>query len=163
MQRVFVSLTALLLAGVALAADKTQQAADAADKPVVVDPLDLRQPVPNPEAGLTEKYDGKSVRFTGQLQGSGQDAKTKAAWYNLQVEVPKVATKAKTDAKAKKAAKEAKDVVTVKVYFQKPDQRLRASATRPSLTVVGKGEITTDGSLIIRNAEVVNLDKPPQR
>jgi hypothetical protein len=160
MKRATFTLAALFLAGVALAADDQEQTGGPTPKPVVVDPTDLRQPVADPEKGLTEKYDGKQVRFTGQVQGSGQDAGTRATWYNLQVELPRVAQNAKKTANAKKGAKEAMDLVVVKVYLQQPDKRLRAAPARAGVTVVGKGQITPDGSLIIRDAEVMKLDNP---
>src|SRR5207244_6713699 len=56
------------------------------EKPVVVDPMDLRTPIPDPEKGLTEKYDGKAVVFSGNLQGAGQDPTTKQRWYKLAVQ-----------------------------------------------------------------------------
>src|SRR5262245_48831830 len=54
---------------------------------VPVDPLDPRQPVPDPEQGLTEKYDGKMVRFTGTVQRASQDKRTKKIWYELHHEI----------------------------------------------------------------------------
>src|SRR5260370_32235199 len=67
-------------AGLAAAADQVKE------KPVVVDPMDLRAPVPDPEKGLTEKYDGKAVVFSGNLHVAGQDASTKQRWYKLTVQ-----------------------------------------------------------------------------
>jgi hypothetical protein len=150
-------LTALLVVSATLlAADQknVQKKATPADSSVVVvDPMDLRQPVPNPERELTEKYDGKQVRFTGQLHDVQADKKTKTTAYHLQKEVKSASTTAKKGTKAKP------DVVTVTVYFQKEDKRLLDPKSKTNLTVEGKGEVTSDGSLIIRNARVTDYEK----
>src|SRR5258708_30607675 len=78
---------ALLLASPALLGADDKGAFGAREKPVKVDPLDLRKPIPDPGAGLTEKYDGKLVRFTGHVKASGKDARTKTYWYDLQTEI----------------------------------------------------------------------------
>ena len=157
MVRTALSLTALLLVSATLlAADQktAQKKATPADTSVVVvDPMDLRQPVPNPERELTEKYDGHQVRFTGRLQAVVTDKKTKTNSYQLQKAVKSAATKTKANAKAKP------DVVTVTVHLQKDDKRLQDSKSVINLTVEGKGEITANGSLIIRNARVTDFEK----
>jgi hypothetical protein len=161
MVRTVLSLTALLvISAMLVAADQknAQKSATADSSVVVVDPMDLRQPVPNPERELSEKYDGKQVRFTGRLHGMNTDKKTKATSYQLQKDVKSAATDAK--AKGKKDAKAKADVVTVTVYLQKDDQRLHDSKSKINLTVEGKAEISTsDGSMIIRNARVTDFEK----
>jgi len=157
MVRTALSLTALLVASaMLLAADQknVQKKATSADTAVVVvDPMDLRQPVPNPERELTEKYDGKQVRFTGRLHDVVTEKKTKTNAYHLQKEVKSASTT------AKKGAKPKPEVVTVTVYFQKDDKRLLDSKSKVNLTVEGKGEITADGSLIIRGARITDFEK----
>jgi len=137
-------LAALVLASTPFLAGAADQAND---KPIMVDPMDLRTPVPDPEKELTEKYDGKVVVFAGNLHSAGQDAGTKQRWYKLAVqaiqEQSKLTVKPKTQS------------VVVKVYFASNERRL---PTRPaSYTVQGTGEITVDGSLIIRNARTVSI------
>ena len=78
---------ALLLAGSVRAAADSPDAVGPKPKPVLVDSLDLRPPIPEPRTGLIEYYDGKPVRFTGRVKASGQDARTKMTWYDLQTEV----------------------------------------------------------------------------
>jgi len=141
--------------------DKT--AATAPGKPVVVDPLDLRAPIPDPGAGLTEKYDSKLVRFTGRVKASGQDARTKTYWYDLQHEIvhPAGVTNPKDAAPASKLAKGAKktvqEVVVVRVYFRTAQANLRPQPAGDPVTVEGRGEISpADGSLAIRNATVLD-------
>jgi hypothetical protein len=123
-------------------------AADRAnDKPVVVDPADLRTPVPDPEKELTEKYDSKLVLFSGNLHSAGRDAGTNQPWYKLAVQ----AMQEQTDPKAKPKTQ----TVVVKIFFAGNERRL---PTRPAYyTVQGRGEITADGSLIIRNARTVSI------
>ena len=75
MRHAWLVMGALLLLGPALRGADQPGAAPARENPVLVDPLDLRTPIPEPEAGLTEKYDGKLVRYTGQVTASGQDAR----------------------------------------------------------------------------------------
>lgn len=159
MVRTVLSLTALLVVSAALVAadQKTAQKAATADASVVVvDPMDLRQPVPNPEKELSEKYDGKQVRFTGHLHAVNTDKKTKTTSYQLQKEVRSAATPAKGQ---KKDAKAKPEVVTVTVYLQAEDKRLQDPKSKINVTVEGKGEITADGSLIIRNARVTEFEK----
>jgi len=164
MVRATLSVTALLVVSVAvLAADQKNapnNSGTTGDKQVVVvDPMDLRQPVPNPERELTEKYDGKQVRYTGQLHAVVQDKKTKAYSYELQTPV----RSAKQQDKAKKDPKAKPDVVTVTVFLQKDDKRLQNPKAQFKLTVVGKGEIGVDGSLIIRNAQISDLEESVKR
>ena len=124
------------------------RAADRAnDKPVVVDPADLRTPVPDPEKELTEKYDGKTVVFSGNLHSAGRDAGTNQPWYKLAVQTPQEQTSPR--------AKPKTQTVIVKVFFAGKERRL---PTRPAYyTVEGTGEIMADGSLIIRNARTISI------
>jgi hypothetical protein len=150
MTRALLFLAALLLACPALGAADQNSSPGTKDNPVVVDPLDLRQPVPDPEAELTQKYDAKTVRFTGVLRSWGTEA-SKQKWYDFQTDVPQVGN----TARGTKQAKAKTDRVIVRVYFQRPDQLLRPQQTRLPLTVEGIGEIRVDGSLVIRNATIV--------
>lgn len=144
MNRATFLLAALVLASpafLAVAADPVK------GKPVVVDPMDLRTPVPDPEKELTEKYDGKIVMFSGDSHGTGQDASTKQRWYKLAVQA--------IQEQGSPAAKPKMQTVIVKVYFAANERRL---PTQPAnYTVQGTGEITVDGSLIIRNARTVSI------
>src|SRR5260370_41358578 len=100
------------------------------EKPVVVDPMDLRAPVPDPEKGLTEKYDGKAVVFSGNLHGAGQDASTKQRWYKLTVQA--IQEQSSPTAKPKMQAE------IVQGYFAGRESKL---PTRPSYyTSEGIGE-----------------------
>jgi hypothetical protein len=152
---------ALFVVAAVLLASATVLAADAKQKAkfqgVVVDPMDLRQPVPDPQAGLTEKYDGKLVRFTGSLQKWGQDSKS--YWYELRTELPKPSGVGKANKDAKN--KNAKDVVVVRLYLETKDKGVAAPKAGLPLTVEGTGEITTDGSLNIRKGHVVDIGALP--
>src|SRR5262249_39622626 len=117
------------------------------EKPVVVDPQDLRTPVPDPELGLTDKYDGRQVVFTGTLQATGQDTGTKQRWYQLAI--PAVQFQSSPWAKPKT------QTVVVTVYFAPGERRLPARTA--SYTVQGTGEITVDGALVIRAARTVSV------
>ncbi|HLJ91940.1 MAG TPA: hypothetical protein VKU02_01975 [Gemmataceae bacterium] len=134
----------LVLASTAMLAVAADQAVE---KPVVVDPMDLRTPVPDPEQGLTEKYDGKIVVFAGNLYGTGQDPSTKQRWYKLAVQVARE--------QSSPAAKPKMQTVVVNVYFAGTERNL---PTRPAYyTVQGKGEIRVDGSLVIHDARTVSV------
>jgi hypothetical protein len=123
------------------------EAESAKDKPVKVDAMDLRTPVPDPEKELTEKYDGRTVVFSGNLHSNGRDASSNQRWYNLAVQV--------IQEQSKPAAKPKLQLVTVNVYFAPQERRL---PTRPaSYTVQGTGEITVNGSLIIHHAKIVSV------
>jgi hypothetical protein len=154
MKRALFVLSALLLVCPLAAGDDAKKEAAAA-KAVVVDPMDLRKPVPDPQAGLTEKYDGKLVRFTGLLQSWGKE--NQQNWYELKVEVPKPSTVVN---RKKETKPRGTDVVVVRVYFQAKEQPIASQKVGVALTVAGKGEITTDGSLIIRKAAVVDIGTP---
>jgi hypothetical protein len=144
MSRITFLLAVLVLASTAL---PTRAAEPAKQKPVVVDPMDLRAPVPDPEKGVTEKYDGKEVVFTGTLQSVGRDGDTKQAWYKLGVQAIQVQSSA--------SAKPKMQTVTVTVYFAPNERRL--PTRQASYAVQGMGAIMVDGSLIIRNARTVSV------
>src|SRR5690348_771696 len=112
----FMVLVLVLLAGIfpARAADRSNE------KPVVVDPADLRMPVPDPEKELTEKYDGKLVIFSGNLHSAGREASTMQPWYKLAVQTPHEQTNPR--------AKPKTQTVIVKVFFAGTERRL---PTRP--------------------------------
>jgi hypothetical protein len=140
--------TKSLLAALVLASSSVLAGAaePAKNKPIVVDPMDLRAPVPDPEKELFEKYDGKLVVFTGNLQSAGRDATSNQRWYTLAVPVIQ---------EQKRGSKPRMQTVAVKVYFASNERRL---PTRPAhYTIEGIGEITVDGSLIIRNARTVSV------
>jgi hypothetical protein len=151
----------LALAGSALVAADKKDPSGAKQQPVVVDPLDLRMPIPEPGAGLTEKYDGKLVRFAGRVKTSGQDAKTKTYWYDLQVEIvhPPNPVSPKKQAPASGSGKKnqgtQKEIVVVRAYFDTAQPGLQKAGNEA--TVQGRGEISlVDGSLSIRQATVLD-------
>jgi hypothetical protein len=109
--------------------------------------LDLRTPVPDPEQGLTEKYEGKEVVFTGNLHSAGRDAGTNQAWYKLAVQA--------IQEQSKPSAKPKMQTLLVTVHFAAKERRL--PTRQASYTVQGTGTITVDGSLIIRNARTVSI------
>ena len=146
MNRIAFILAALVLASTAMLAGAADQAKE---KPVVVDPMDLRTPVPDPEKELTQKYDGKEVIFSGNLHGAGQNANSKERWYQLAVQA--------IQEQSSPTAKPKMQTVVVKVYFAARERRL---PTRPAYyTVEGRGEITVDVSLIIRDAKTVAISQ----
>lgn len=150
MKRLGVLLFALSLVCSALAAAEPQ--AGKAPKPlpyVVVDPNDLRQPVPDPEQGLTERYDGKLVRFTGAARRWSLDKNTKRPTFELHHDIVKVVA-----AKGKKVAVR-EETVVVPVTLQTDDRQLRAKKAGFLLTVEGKGVVMTDGTLLITDAVVI--------
>src|SRR5262245_2752593 len=167
MKRACLIVGALVLASfVPSAADETT-AAEARQKAVVVDPLDLRKPIPDPGAGLTEKYDGKLVRFAGRVKTSGQDVRTKTYWYDLQTEIvhPTGVATGKKGATPQGLAKgrqgKVQEVVVVRVYFQTAQNGLRPQPAGNAVTVEGRGEIgLVDGSLSIRKATVLDPKFP---
>ena len=147
---IFLSLAAFLPAAGVLADEPKKTPA------VVVDPAELVQPVADPELGLTEKYDGKIVRFTGFLRTLSVDKKTKV--YQGEI-VYEIVHRAKVKGKQVVVGK---DVVVVAVTFEGQERPLLVKFERQQLlkappielTVQGKGSITTDGSLIITDAVI---------
>jgi hypothetical protein len=154
MKRATFILTALLLADSALLADDKKPM-----KPVIVDPLDLRQPVPDPDKGLTEKYEGQTVQYTGELSTWGQDNRKKTYWYALTTAI----AKQKPGLKAGNTSKEKPEIVTVKVYFEQDEKQLRAKGARFRVKVEGKGEIYADGSMVIQKARLVDVEALPKK
>jgi hypothetical protein len=158
MKHTLLLVVALALAGFSFAAPDVL-AADTAKPapPVVVDAADLVPPVPDPELGLTDKYDGKVVRFTGALRSLSVDKKTKE--YQAEM-VFEIVHRAKVKGKVTVVGK---DEVVVAVTFQNPEKTLllrfekeqRAKGPPIQLTVQGKGSVTTDGSLVITDAVTV--------
>src|SRR5262249_34989376 len=144
MKYLLLILTALLLAFAPPRANDGQ-AADLKDKVVVVDPSDLKPPLENPEAELTDKYDGKTVRFTGHFQATGQDAMTKKTWHDLTTEVA-----------LGNGPKAAKAKIVVRVYFQSGEKQAKALKPGAVVTVEGKGEVIVAGPrpLLITEAGV---------
>lgn len=153
MFRVALSVVVLLAASASvLAADTKKTEATNQEKPVVVDPFDLRQPVPNPERELTEKYDSQLVQYTGQLKAVHTDKKRKTNWYELQTVIRQPKGQGKNAATTT-------EYVTVTVYLKQDDKRLQNTKSQIKLTVEGRGEITTDGGLVIRNAQIKNFEQ----
>jgi hypothetical protein len=149
----------IALSGAWLATAAPDVRADEAKKtpPVIVDPAELVQPVPDPELGLTDKYDGKVVRFTGVLRSLSVDKKTKEYQGELVFEI---VHRAKVKGKLTVVGT---DKVVVAVTFESPEKALllrfereqRIKGSPIQLTVQGKGSITTDGSLVITDAVIV--------
>jgi hypothetical protein len=139
MRHCVILLAVLLMAhGSGARADKT---AEAKAKAVVVDPVDLKPPLEDPEAALSEKYDGKPVRFTGVVTNKVRDPKTKAIWYELSASVP---------------GGKKKETVQVKVVLAEPDARLQRAQGKPTVTVEGQaGIVPGTHPLVISGAKVV--------
>lgn len=118
---------------------------------VVVDPLDLRQPVPDPEQGLTQKYDGRVVAFTGAVHRSSVDKKTKKHSFELVYEIVH-----QEHAKGKKPRMLGKETIVVPVNFQKDAKGVQGLKQGAVITVEGTGSVTSDGTLIINDAVIVS-------
>jgi hypothetical protein len=159
MVRVALVLSALLVVcNFALAADAPRKVA-LPEYVVVVDPMDLRQPVADPERELSQKYNEQTVRYTGELHHVGHDSKNKTYWYDFQT----VIQPPKQQAKSKKTTNAKPEIVTVTVYFQNDEKRLRNASARITATILGRGEISTDGRLIIRQARVQTLEEKAKK
>src|SRR5262249_9615370 len=156
-------LSVLLLAGPVLLAQApkvsrddpfaptTQRPTGPAARPVLVDPLDFRKPIPEPMETLIPKYDDKNVRFSGTLIKSGQDEK-KRPFYDLQTAVsnagpapaaPPVSglTDKRQPGKSPATApaeQPKKETVVARVYLKNDDPRLKGQAGRLELMVEGK-------------------------
>jgi hypothetical protein len=158
MKRSAFVLVALLLTCPALVALVRQAgaAADAAASYVVVDPMDLRQPVPNPEVGLAGKYDGKFVRFTGTPRATVHK-KTKTVSFELRHDIVQ-----KAPGKGNKPKVVVQETIVVPVTFQNDEKQLlqnlerlhRARKPVPPITVQGKGSVTGE-TLFITDAVIV--------
>jgi hypothetical protein len=151
----FPLITALLLAPALVLTDRQQGPAAGGDNYVVVDPNDLRPPVPDPEQGLTDKYDGKLVRFTGALRRGTLDKKTKKPTYELQYDFVRLSA---VKGKPPKAVRDAS--IVVPVTFRQDDKQLRARRPGSVITVEGRGHITVDGSLVITDAALAPVAVP---
>jgi len=152
-------MTLVLLSPVAVAQRK-KPAPNTEPPYVVVDPLDLRQPVPDPEAGLTQKYDGKVLRYTGLPIRWGEEPGS-PRWYDLQTEITPPPS---PEAKGKKSQNAPPETVTVRVSFQgQEDRRLRPQPPRVNLTVEGIGAVLADGTLLIQGAKIVRAEAPTRR
>jgi hypothetical protein len=149
---VLIVLSAAAFVAAGVRAQETKKA-----PPVVVDPAELVQPVPDPGLGLSEKYDGKIVRFTGLLRSLSIDKKTKAYQGEM---IYEIIHRAKVKGKQVVVGK---DVVVVAVSFEGQEKALLAKFERQQvlkaplleLTVQGKGSVTSDGSLVITEAVIV--------
>jgi hypothetical protein len=169
MKHVALFLIALSSAGLALAAsnllaaDPPKLTPVAGDTPkvaaVVVDPTDFRQPIPDPELGLTDKYDGKVVRFSGVVRKSAIDKKANEHAAELQFDiVDRLKVKGKDTVVGK-------ETIVISVTFLNPELALqqlfekeqRAKGPGVHVTVQGKGSILLpEGTLVITDAVIVN-------
>jgi hypothetical protein len=151
-------LAALVMAGLASTA-AVRHAAAAPKKEsayLVIDPNDFRKPVPDPEQGVIPKYDGKDVEFTGKLIRVTLDKKTKKYQYEVVHEIILRALK------NKKVVVVGKETVVAVVTFEKHEKELLERHQKNLLkggqgeevTVQGKAEVMTDGSLFITNAHL---------
>jgi hypothetical protein len=143
-----------LLCPALLAADKQAASNDTQKQVVVVDPMDLVPPVPDPELGLFQKYDGQVVVFTGAEHKSSVDKKTKKHSVELVYEIVH-----QVNVKGKKPVVTGKDTVVVTVNFLKGTKGAQGIKPGTVLTVEGVGSIGTDGSLTINDAVIVT-DNP---
>jgi len=163
MKHGFFLLLPLTLAIVSLVAPSQETAA--APKPmlpyVLVDPTEFRQPIPDPELGLTDKYDGKQVRFTGAVTKVSVDKKTKKHHYELQyVIVQQMRVKGKEVVVGKEAITVPVTLLNDDKSFQlQVEKLLGAKQPGPTVTVEGLGSIMVDGSLVITNAVLIAPDR----
>src|SRR5262245_17084179 len=155
MKRIAFVIIALALAGAVLATDGRAGAPSGPVPFVVVDPNDLRKPIPDPEQGLTEKYDDKVVRFSGAVRRWTLDGKAKKYTYEMHFDIIKVVV-----AKGKKSQAVREDTIIVPVTFREDDPRLRAKKPGYPLTVQGRGTVLVDGTLMITDAIVVPFPGP---
>jgi hypothetical protein len=159
MNRSALPLAALSLLCLAVLTTDRRAGAATDDPPyVVVDPGDLRQPIPDPELGLTEKYDGKLVRFTGALRRWSLDKKTKKLTFELQHDIVKLVT-----TRGKQPRRVREETIVVPVTFRPDDRLLRARQPGLVITVEGKASVMTDGALVITEAVVVPAAPPTVR
>lgn len=134
---------------------------------MIVDPLDFRKPIPDPEEGIIPKYDEKAVSFSGLLVNRGRDTKPQRYWYEFQAEIPQPVPPASAGPR-KKPVKlgpdNAKETLTVRFYMDQEDARLRASSVgQVEVTVEGRGQIVLGVlSLVINDARVVAVRPAPK-
>jgi hypothetical protein len=157
-------LIALSLAGLALVALGRQSgAADPPPTAVVVDPGEFVQPVPDPLQGLAGKYDGKVVRYTGEVRKASLDKRTKKHSYEVHFDIVH-----RVPGKGKKLVVVGKDTVVVTVHFRgeekelqkQYEKQLRARKPGPTITVQGTGTVQDDGALLITGATLVGTKSP---
>jgi hypothetical protein len=134
---------------------------------VVVDPGEFRQPIPDPGQGLTGKYDGQTVRFSGVARRFSIDKRTRQVSYEVQYDIlqpakPQPAPKVVPGSRpvpGKKPAMVVAETIVVAVSFRTDPRNLqkdvKASKGGVPLTVEGTGHIQPDGSLTITDAVVV--------
>jgi hypothetical protein len=162
MTRATVLLIALALIGLASAVPGLPAADEAKPAPVVVDPLDFRQPIPDPELGLTDKYDGKVVIFSGVVSRSTVDKKASKHHAELHFHIVK-----RFKAKGKEMTETEKIAVSVTflneelTLHQLVEKEQRAKGPGIHLTVQGVGHILGDGSLTITEAVIVPDKRNP--
>jgi hypothetical protein len=147
--------------GLGLAFVSQTPAADTA-RGVVVDPMEFRQPVPDPWLGLTHKYDGKRVRFSGVARRFSVDKRTRNVAYEVQYDIlqPVPTTpSAKTPPGRKPVLKVAETIVVAVSFRSEPknlQKDIKGSKTGVPLTVEGTGHVQTNGTLTITDAVVVS-------
>jgi hypothetical protein len=168
MKRSAFILAALLLAGLAFAASAREAGADlkATANEVVVDPMDLRQPIPNPELGLTGKYDGQVVLFTG-VPHALVSKKTNKVSFELRYDIVE-----KVPVKGKKPRIVVKETIVVPVTFANDEkelvkdlERLRR-ARKPALPITVKGTGSVTGETLFISDAIIAPDgrlDPPRR
>jgi hypothetical protein len=148
-----------LVVGLALAFVSQTPAAEPTR--VVVDPTDFRQPVPDPEQGLSDKYDGKTVRFSGVARRFSVDKRTRNVSYEVQYDIlqPVPVAPGTKPLPGKKPAMRVAETIVVAVSFRTEPKNLqkdiKGSKTGVPLTVEGTGHVQTDGTLTITDAVVV--------
>jgi hypothetical protein len=163
MKREAILLVALAAAVLALAAPGFGPAQEPRPVAVVVDPMDFLPPIPDPEQGLFEKYDGKPVIFSGVVARSTIDKK--AAKHRAELHfhvVKKFKVKGQTVTETEKisvAVTFLNEETTLHKLFEK-EQRARGPEIH--LTVQGIGHVMLpDGSLTITDAVIVPGKRNP--
>jgi hypothetical protein len=151
----------VLVVGLALACVSQSPAAEPG-RVLVVDPGDFRQPIPDPGLGLTDKYDGKTVRFSGMARRFSTDKRTKAVSYEVQYDIlqPVPVPPGTRTAPGKKPAMKVAETIVVAVSFRTDPKNLQKDIKSSKtggvpLIVEGTGHVQTDGTLTITNAVVV--------
>jgi hypothetical protein len=156
-------LIALALLYLAPAAPDLRAADEAKPAPVVVDPGDFRQPIPDPEQGLFNKYDSKPVIFSGVVGRSNVNKKANTHNAELHFDIVK-----RTKVKGKETVETEKIIVAV--TFLSPELTLqqlvekeqRTKGPGVHVTVQGVGHISTvDGSLTITEAVIIPDKRNP--
>jgi hypothetical protein len=149
----------LLLAGLALCGVGPGARGDDKNVPgnnsgaIVVDPLDLRQPIADNEAALQEKYQGKTVQFSGALAAQGLEGKKKVHWLDLQTDVQVGESKGKP----------VKERIRVHVALAAEQKTLLSSKGSFTVTVEGTAVSLGQGkyALTIADAKLVSVKALP--